>query len=456
MMKMQKGYSMVVLVIAITVILILVSTAVSVLQVSREKTNITNFIFDLTTVQEEVQNFYTSTGTLPVETYDKIDMNELNNNSSNGILSQLHVYDNENYYYIDLSKIGTVALKDSNREYIVNEGSLKVYVKTGTEYSNMEDESVKKTYYTLTTDLVEGLEQYVSQEEEMLVLGNPVVWSSEANLRLVLPRQTLATSGDKSWDKWTFKWDFGPKTADELAQISDTDSSRNFEYGDILKAKSNGIYSIYARDPEGNVTVLNVNVSKIDDITPTYKFISEFGKDKIQIVDNETGIKSIRYKTFQNYKDNIVSASENKAEDLQGRTNIDYYLIDGIGRDLIYDLAPEIDVYISEKATIEKAMDAEVERHNKWIVENNNPLITPEEISNENENHENLMLDLNNQLIALYEKYPYLLDIYGKTDASRLVVYVEDYSGNATVIGVEENISLEILANSYNISLEGL
>ena len=101
MMNAKKGYSMVVLVIAITVILILATSVISVLQASKEKTEITNFIFDLTTVEEEVKNFYTRTGTLPVKTLEKIDMTELNN-TSQGILSQLNVYDNDNYYYIDL------------------------------------------------------------------------------------------------------------------------------------------------------------------------------------------------------------------------------------------------------------------------------------------------------------------------------------------------------------------
>ena len=137
-MKIQKGYSMIVLVIAITVILILASSAISMLQVSREKTAITNFIFDITTVEEEIQDFYTSTGTLPVKTYENVDMQALNTNEAKGILSQLYVYDNDNYYDVDLSQLGTISVKDSERGYIVNEGSLKVYVKNGVEYKNFE------------------------------------------------------------------------------------------------------------------------------------------------------------------------------------------------------------------------------------------------------------------------------------------------------------------------------
>ena len=83
-------------------------------------------------------------------------------------------------------------------------------------------------------------------------------------------------------------------------------------------------------------------------------------------------------------------------------------------------------------------------------------MYTQEEKDAEEAQHQNTVAELNNQLIALYEKYPYLLDIYGKTDASKLVVYIEDYSGNGIVAGINEFISTEILANAYNISLEGL
>lgn len=462
MMKKQKGYSMIVLVIAITVILILASSAVSMLQVSREKTAITNFIFDITTVQEEIQEFYTSTGTLPVKTYEKVDIQALNTNESKGLLSQLYVYDNDNYYDVDLSQLGTISVKDSERGYIVNEGSLKVYVKNGVEYKNFEfgdsgDIDRDKTiYYTLTSNLVNGLEQYTSQDEEMLVIGNPITWTNEADLRLVLPQKSLEAVGADSWKDWKFKWDFGPKTVEELATIPDSNSDKNFEYGDILKVKSNGIYSIYAKDTKGKETVLNVNVTKIDDISPIYKFVTVGTETQIQAIDNETGIKSIKYKTLKEYNDNKAEVEEDLTEDLEGRTNIDFYLLNGTGKDLIYDLAVEINTYKTEKNTIEKNIKDEHDRHSKWFAENDMKLLTTEEINTEYTSYNNRITDLNNQLTALYQKYPYLYDIYGKTEDSRLVIYIEDNAGNANVCGERDFISTVILANSYNISLEGL
>ena len=457
MMKTKKGYSLIVLAIAITVILILVSSAVSVLQVSREKTKITNFIFDITTVEEKIQDFYISTGTLPITSNRSLDMMaDVNNNGSEGIISQLYVYDNEKYYDVDLSQLGTISLKDSERGYIVNEGSLKVYVRNGIEYEGIEDSNSTTTYYTLTSTLVNGLEQYTSQDEEVLIIGNPVTWAENANLRVILPRKSLEAVGADSWSDWEFKWDFGPKTKEELEAIPDSDNVRNFAYGDLLNVKSNGIYSIYVKDPNDNVTTVNVNVTKIDDISPTYKIITNSNGNNVQAIDNETGIKTIKYKTVKNYNDNVASASDAPSEDLEGRTNIDFYLIDGIGKDLIYNLAAEIDAYISERKIIQTALDEENGRYTRWQEENDMQLFTEEEKQNEKNRHDTLISELNLQMTALQQKYPYLFDIDGTTDDSRLILYIEDYAGNATIAGLNDAISTRVLANSYNISLEGL
>ena len=455
MMKAKKGYSMVVLVIAITVILILATSVISVLQVSREKTEITNFIFDLTTVEEEVKNFYTRTGTLPVKKLEKIDMVQLNQ-TSKGILSQLNIYDNENYYYIDLSQLGTLTVKDSERKYIVNEGSLRVYVENGTEYASTENEGTKVEYFTLTPELITGLDQYESQDEEMLVMGNPMAWTEQAKLRLVLPTQSLIATGEKSWSDWTFKWDFGPKTVEEMAAIPEDGSAKNFTYGDILTVKSNGIYTIYVKDNLGQENIINVNVTKIDDKEPIYRFNTETANIILELIDNETGIKSIKYKTLTNYQNNVLEANNSDVGDLQGRTSVDFYLLDGVGKDLIYDLPSEVTFFKSQRDLLQKSIADEEERYDRWKSENDMSLFTQEEIDIEDEKHNGLIMDLNNQLTALYNEYPYLLDIYGKTNNSKLVLYVEDYAGNTIVFGESDSISTEILANSYNIDLAGL
>ena len=201
---------------------------------------------------------------------------------------------------------------------------------------------------------------------------------------------------------------------------------------------------------------MNVNVNKIDDIRPLYRFVTDLGEVKIEAIDNETGVKTIRYKTLKNYQDNFNQAQIDDPSNLEGRTEIDYYLMDGEGSDLLYTLPAEIENFIKTKAEINSAIEDENERYNRWLVETVLSLLTPEEIEKERVLHEDLLKDLNNQLITLNNTYPYLVDIYGRTEDSRIVLYIEDYAGNATVVGTTDLISTEILSKSYNISIEGL
>ncbi len=475
-MKRKKGYSMIVLVIAITVILILSATAISMLQISREKTNITNFIFDINAVEEEVQSFYTRTGTLPVKTFRRIDMNALNE-AKDGILSQLSPYDNANYYEVDLGQLKNIALKDPQRGkiqgswfyntedasyeseagYIVNEGSLKVYVVDGTEYSALSGDSTHGMYYTLTSNLVSGLEEYVSQSEEMLVVGNPIKWAAQADLRLVLPRQNVEDV-DSDWtNDWVFKWDTGPKTLEEMKNLSEESSSEYlFEYGDTLKVKSNGIYTIYAKNKvENKESVINVNVTKVDDIRPTYRWTSSNGDTLLQVADNETGIKNIYYKTFKKYLENREEAIRSNLEgDLEARDEIDYYLLDGNGKNLIYNLPAEWSSYKTQKETILKAIKKEESDFKEWEDNLNPSVVNPADVAKARQEHDDFIQDLNVQLEVLDKTYPYLKDLDGTTDESRLVLYVEDLAGNATVIGIDDSVSTKILAKSYHLPIE--
>lgn len=207
----KKGYSMIVLVIAIVVILILSVVSISSLQNTRERTRMMNFIFDMNAMGDKVQNYYTEKGTLPTDTGKAIDMNlfidNLGPDDGKQFKSQLSDYDNENYYYIDLTQIGGITLRDPDRVYIVNEGSLKVYVKNGIEYKSDAD-GVPVKYFTLTADLVNGQEQYIPQDEDIVIVGNPIAWVSDTKLRVVLPKRSLTVA---DWSEWKFRWDFGPK-----------------------------------------------------------------------------------------------------------------------------------------------------------------------------------------------------------------------------------------------------
>ena len=482
--KNNSGYSIIVLVIAIIVILILSGVTISALRTSRERTDIMNFIFDLGAIEDRVQTYYLENGTLPTSSKVALDIDKVAEDigkaysndpeeqikEKNNFLSQLSQYDNGNYYIVDLSQLKGLSLRESFRGYesfknennedngfIVNEGSLKIYVEKGVKYKITGDKE-GQIYYTLNSRLTNGQESYVSQDEDIIVTGNPQAWVKEAELRVVLPKQSL-TQAD--WEDWTFKWDFGPKTIEELRAIDESDFNRNFKYSEKLIVKSNGIYSIYAKNPDnGRETLRNVSVTKIDDINPVYEFLD--GGDRINAYDNETGVKEIKFKTLQEYKANVNQAMSEAATggDIHGdaRNKVDYYLMDGKGYDLLYELEGLITIYLNEKSKIITSKENEIIDYERWVEENpvDGVVVLQSEADSKLAAHEAYLAEYDRQLAELNKKYSYLYDIYGSTDASRLVLYVEDYAGNATVIGDEDFISTEIVSKSYNISLKNL
>lgn len=476
-MKRNKGYSMIVLIIAIIVILILAGVSISALQSSRERTEMMNFIFDLTSMEDKIQNYYIETGTLPTVSNERIDVYQLANvikedageAQAETFLSQLSQYDNENYYLVDLNQLKGLSLRETFRGiqsrkdlnnldngYIVNEGSLKVYVEKGVNYK-AQGEKVATTYYTLTSRLVNGQEVYTSLEEDVVIVGNPQTWVKEANIRVVLPKRSLTES---EWDNWKFKWDFGPKTEQELQNISSSDTRRNFKYGEKLVIKSNGVYSFYIEDPDGNVTVRNIDVQKIDDIAPGYNFAD--GGNRLIAYDNGTGIKYIKFKKLSEYKANVAQAQSEAASggDLysEARTKVDYYLMDGNGSDLIYEFETIITDYLNQRNAIYVAIANENDNYDRWVEEHpvDGVIILQEEADAKARTHNAYIQDYNRQLQELNKEYAYLNDLNGSTDDSRLVLYIEDYSGNGTVVGDEDFISTKIVSDSYNIDITRL
>ena len=460
-LRKNKGYSLIVLVIAVIVIIILAGVAVTSLRTSRQRTEIQNFIFDLNAMEEKVQSYYVQNGSLPTANKETIDIENLPVDYPAVFKSQLSTYDNENYYYIDTARLGGVALREANRGidpsnsgYIINEGSLKVYVTKGIEYQ-IEGNNTSDVYYTLTQNLVNGQELYTPQEEEIKIVGNPLTWTSEAKIRVVLPRQSLSES---EWDTWKFKWSFGPKSVEEMRILP---TKNDFDYGDNLVCKSNGIYSIYCKEPgtNGKEIVLNVNVTKIDNIPPTFVF--QDGGNKITFVDDETGLRSIRYKTLTTYLNNVEDAKTIETENLGARTRNDYFLMNGSGDNLMIQLGSQIIEYATTRKSINNLIQQE---NTAWqIIQDEYDSAVADEYARQQylikrQQHNDIISSYNLQLLDLANKYPYIADINGTTNDSKLVVYAEDYAGNATTVGVNntELITTKILCDSYNISLDPL
>lgn len=429
-MSTKKGYSLIVLIIAIAVILILSSVSITMLQTSRETIASADFIYDITTVEEMIKQYYAESGTLPTISDNPI----LNNAIPAGMKSQLDLLDNENYYEVDLGKIGNISIRDREREYIVNEQTLKVYCRNPLVYK-------EENYYTVTDELMGVESHYKEQNEEFTIVGNPVVWSERGRLRLVVPRKALGARDEgepaaEFWSNWTFRWDFGPKSIDDIKTSS---TARSFSYGDTLVVKTNGVYTIYVKDATGTETVLNVVVTKVDDIKPQYTL----DVTTIDIIDNETGIKGIYYRTRAEYNENKAYAESIGEGEAQGRNELDFYLIKGKGSNLITDMPLDVQDYNARYTSIVERRNNENRRFND---------LTAEEQANNLLEHESFINELAQAETALKEQYPYLADIHAATEKGHLVLFVEDNAGNAVVIGEDsEAVSFNMLTHKYNL-----
>ncbi len=458
----NKGYSMIVLVIALVIILILAAASISQLSMSRSKTQMMNFIYDLNAIQDKVVDYYIEKGTLPTKDGSELDINNVSTyigDDQEELRFQLSTYDDSNYYFIDFSQLGALSLKNYNgihdvdddiytKKFFVNGGSLKVYVLSGIEYKS-ENDSIARKYFTLTPDIVTGQDTYEFQEEEIVIVGNPLSWVTEAKLRVVLPRRDLSRT---DWDRWTFKWDHGPKNLEEMKRIPDSDPRRSFDYGDPLLAKNNGLYTVYVKDSTGKESLININVTKIDDINPKYEFYNE--NTNMIIKDDETGVKEIMYKTLETYNNNKAEAEA--GDDYESRTIVDFYLMDGKGKDVVNDLENEITEFVNAKKKLLADIENENGDYSRWISEHpiDGIVVTQEDVDNASQAHINAITNLNQQLTELNEKYPYLADLEGTSAKSQLAIYVEDFAGNSIVIGEIGQISTELIADSFNISLD--
>ncbi len=370
------------------------------------------------------------TGTLPTISDNPI----LENAIPVEMKSQLDLLDNENYYEVDLSKAGNISIKDTRREYIVNEQTLRVYCRKPLSYEG-------ENYYTVTNSLMGIESDYEEQNEELTIVGNPISWSPRGRLRLVIPRKALDAKKDGEttedfWNKWEFKWDFGPKT---IANIKESATAKTFSYGDTLVVKSNGVYTVYVKNSNEEETILNVVVTKVDDIFPKYAI----NGGKIDIVDDETGIAGIYYKTKEQYLENKEYAESINEGEAEGRDELDFYLLNGKGSNLIEDMPLDVKEYNANYLTIKERRESEIARFNALSAEDQ--ALTQEE-------HNNYLNEYDEAERALKAQYPYLADPNAVTDKGALVIFVEDEAGNAIVIGEgEEIVSFDILTKTYNL-----
>lgn len=411
MFKNKKGYSLTVLVIVIAVILIITTTAVmSIKNVGKDK-EISNFMNDLEEVKQYVIEYYAKNNVLPVIFENGVmtsaEETLIQTIATAEALEQINEEDVGEYYFVDMAKLGKINLKDEERGYIVNEGTLNIYVTKPCEYEG-------EKYYTLTDYLIgRDVVDVESTPFEINVMGNPITWASEAEILVTIPNVQIGNATG-----WNFKWMKGSKSASDFNEETSIDKVNYFIYGEVITLTENGIYTIYVENPEKRGMVRKVVVSKIDDIPPTVSIVN----DELFIDDAETGVGSIRYKIKETADFKITSGDRKASPEYYTMSDENY---NDTQKELLVKYLWDDENIKGE--SIEKYFE-KYEYYTKKYSELNNILVNSSLTSGERKNAELTMEKLNED----YPQFAYNNRMF-PNDERNIVIYVEDMAGNATV-----------------------
>lgn len=417
MIKRKNGYSLGVLVITIAVMIILTTTAlISFRSMSGDKV-ITNFMNDIQEVEEYVKEYYATKHVLPLLYSDGVPLG-ITADDFEEMRSQADENDFGSYYFVDIDKLERIHLVDEDRQYIVNTNTLKVYVLESVIYQNVE-------YYTVTDEMRGYDKTYNNNADfEIIISGNPIAWSTKAKLILSVPSLTLNqdVSNPIMAEGWTFKYDEnGPITADEFRNRGSL-----FMYGETIEISRNGIVTFYAEDPNGYAKVVNVVITKIDDISPTITVSGDRAiNGAVVILDNETGINpdTLKYKIIG--KDDLTDFED-------GRTLLSY----GIN----------YAKYIEEYNTLTSRYDdIETEINDLKALGSGD-----DELADLNTELSNTQADIN----LLNAEYPDFNNngIPYSDEETNIALYAEDYAGNSVIY--RDGVSRSVLLNSSLIDYE--
>lgn len=404
----EKGYSLNVLVITIAVMLILTTTAILTVKSLTGDREISNFMSDLQEVETFVKDYYSRKKVLPIS-YDG--SAPLTFNLTDEMQAQVSSGDTGEYYEVDVSKLEKIKLYDANRGYVINESTLKTYVKNPVKYNGVN-------YYTLTDELLGKDRVYGKSDSfEIRVTGNSLLWTSSCKIMVSIPDHKNISG------KWVFKYyDKGPITAKDFINVGSF-----FEYGKPIEITKNGVYSIYVQNDEGFTKVVNIVVTKIDDIDP-YIYLDG---NKIIAGDDETGVKGITYKIMDysiattERQNNINTYVQGTMADLPNSTNGSWTYkeaytgekVGGDGTDIgksISTYKKEYEDYLDEYAQLSAAE-----------------------------------LDTST-LDFKYPQFQHNNVPYGD-DEKNIVLYVEDYAGNGSVTNKDKT---EMIVVSRNMLFE--
>lgn len=429
MLKKKQGYSLVVLIIAITVIIILTTTAViSIKNIDKDK-DVSKFMSDLQEVKQYVLEYFAQNNSLPVEMISSGGMPNVEDSfyqllKDNDSLSQISEDDVGGYYKVDITKLGKIHLQDNNRGYILNEGTLNIYVETPFEYNGVK-------YYTITPELSgKDVVKYESVPFDVVIMGNPVTWSEEAEILVSVTN--IPFSGDT--DGWNFKW---MKGSGDATTFRDGENINFFTYGETITLYENGIYTIYVESPEHKIVTRKIIISKIDDKLPSLKYSG----DELLIDDAETGVKTIRYKIKETSNHEISSEARTKFKQ--------YYTASGEKAD--DSLEEKLAKYLWGEDNIKgNTIEEYVKSYEEYTekIETYNDIINDVNSSSaEKENARDSIKVVNDS----YPQFAYDNEPFSNAERN-IVLYVEDMAGNKIVYSA---ITRNELMNSKYIAMGG-
>lgn len=421
MMKDKRGYSLTVLAITIAVIIIITTTAiVSIKNMDGDK-DISKFMQDMNEVKQFVTEYYAKNNVLPV-IYENNEMKNVSTDfynllSGENELSQISEDDVGEYYSVDLELLGKIHLNDRDRGYILNEGTLNVYIMNPFEYEG-------EKYYALTTDLTQTevipMEKYAF---EINIAGNPIKWTDEAEILVSVTDLPVDQSAG-----WSVKWMKGTHKASDF-NSSSTDI-KNVVYGDTFTVTENGTYTVYVESPNKDIVTRVIVVTKIDDIAPTITYDA----GKVIIDDAETGIYRLRCK---------IKESDNFAlSNAEREAHKEYYTMEA--ESASDTLEQRLNKYLWETANITgdtvQTYLQKYENYYNLLTQYNNILGNADATSAELINAAQMIESLNDS----YPQFAYNGSPFSNTERN-IVLYVEDVAGNANVYSGLNRLELQAM-----------
>ncbi len=321
-MKSKRGVTMVMLIIIIVVLLILTSAITINVSYNLESAKITNFIDNISTIQEYIDSKVILSEQMPLLSEESFTIDELKNNGyileENAIAFKNEVTDNgedENstFYIIDIDKIDdidTVAIgngkKGSNDYFVFSASTNKVYYLYGVKTSNGRYFSINNNITNISQSKIQKnssskvlVETYsgVKITKDYTGYTNKMGINIQANLE---NNENLFVSIGSQGDKKQFK-----KSSNTLDISFNSIDELNSYLTSALELSFDDSYMIITKENESKIiSSYKIDLSNYDVDAPVIFNLSSITYDLIKTLSGEcndlsgkvnSGVNSVKY-----------------------------------------------------------------------------------------------------------------------------------------------------------------